>query len=93
MRVYAINKLCWMVLRDHDYLEQVRSRLEEELARLPLSAEERTALLDGDVLRLFQMGVHPYLMGHVAQKGLFGLTRENYLNRLRDEQPAGGRTG
>jgi hypothetical protein len=50
---------------------------------LPLSSEEREALLAGDVARLYEMGTHPFLLGHLCRWALFGLTVPVYSERIR----------
>ena len=40
----------------------------------------------GDLHKMFHMGVHPFLLNHLPRHGLFGVTRENYLPRIRGEQ-------
>lgn len=71
------------VLRE-DFLRDPKG----ELARYPrkLTADERTALLAGDVGKLYQMGVNPYLMGYLARYGLFGLTGEMYSTQVRTSE-------
>jgi hypothetical protein len=55
------------------------------LARYPrkFTETEQTALLNGDVGALYQMGVNAYWMGYLARYGIFGLTIESYSERVR----------
>jgi hypothetical protein len=53
------------------------------LAEFDLTAEERTALLNGDVATLYLMGVHPFLLMTLSRQEMFGVNRENYLPRIR----------
>jgi hypothetical protein len=83
MSVYQVDKVCWRTQHD----EAFRQRLAEDpagaLAALPLTAEEREALLAGNVARLYQLGAHPYLLGHLPRYGLLGLTRESYGRQMK----------
>jgi hypothetical protein len=40
-------------------------------------------LLAGDVARLYEMGAHPFLLGHLCRWALFGLTVPIYSERIR----------
>jgi Aromatic-ring-opening dioxygenase LigAB, LigA subunit len=72
--VYAVNKVCYLSERDAAFREQLRSEPEAALASFPeLETDEREALLNGDVVSLFQKGAHPFLLQHLAQHRLFGL--------------------
>jgi hypothetical protein len=81
--VYAINKICYRALHDIPFRDAVKRDPAGAIAELPLSAEERQALLAGDVARLYEWGVHPFLMGHLTRFGLFGLTVTTYSERIR----------
>jgi hypothetical protein len=81
--VYAINKICYRALHDVAFREAVKRDPAAAITDLPLTAEERQALLAGDVGRLYEWGVHPFLMGHLTRFGLFGLTVMTYSERIR----------
>jgi hypothetical protein len=81
--VYAINKICYRALHDVAFREAVKRDPAAAIADLPLTDEERQALLAGDVGRLYEWGVHPLLMGHLTRFGLFGLTVMTYSERIR----------
>jgi hypothetical protein len=49
-----------------------------------LTSEERDALMSGAVGRLYQMGVHTFLLNHLYRYELFGVNRDNYLPRIRE---------
>ena len=66
MSVYAINKICYRALHDIPFREAVQRDPAGAIADLPLTGEERQALLAGDVARLYEWGVHPFLMGHLT---------------------------
>jgi hypothetical protein len=63
---------------------------------LQLANEEREALLAGDVARMFEMGVHPFLLSFLTRYELLGLTTEVYSERIRkarDPWPSSGAPG
>jgi Aromatic-ring-opening dioxygenase LigAB, LigA subunit len=85
--VYAINKVCFLSERDATFREQLRTQPETTLAAFPkLDAEERQAVLAGDVVALFRKGAHPFLLQHLAQHRLFGLNRDIYRERITTER-------
>jgi hypothetical protein len=81
--VYAINKICYRALHDLAFRADVQRDPAAAIADLPLTGEERQALLAGDVGRLYEWGVHPFLMGHLTRFELFGLTVTTYSERIR----------
>ena len=48
-----------------------------------LTDQEREALLAGDVARLFEIGVHPFLLSFLTRYEIFGLTTAIYSERIR----------
>jgi hypothetical protein len=54
------------------------------LDEFKLSAEERDALTAGAVGKLYRMGVHTFLLNHLYRYELFGVNRDNYLERIRE---------
>jgi hypothetical protein len=83
MSVYAINKLCRDSLHDVVFREALKRDPKTAMAPLDLTGEERTALLAGDVARLYQMGAHPYLLTYLIRYEIFGLTAPIYSERIR----------
>jgi hypothetical protein len=83
MSTYRVNKLFYELETDRAYLERFRADPKVVLAEINLTDEERTALLAGDVGKLYLMGAHPFLMNTLARQGLLGLNRDNYLQRVR----------
>ncbi len=59
------------------------------IADWPFTDEERKALLEGDVKRLYEWGTHPFLLAHFTRWGLFGLTPAD----LRRAHPGRARSG
>jgi hypothetical protein len=54
------------------------------LKEFRLSEEELAALTSGAVGKLYQMGVHTFLLNHLYRYELFGVNRDNYLSRIRE---------
>src|SRR6478672_5524276 len=83
MSSFQVDKVCWRAQHDLPFREQLRQHPARALADLPLTDEERAALLAGNVARLYELGAHPYLLGHLTRYGLFGLTRESYGRQMK----------
>jgi hypothetical protein len=91
MSIISVNHLCRDVTRDPTLRESLLRDPEDTLAKYPrkFTEAERTALLNGDVGKLYRMGVNAYWMGYLARHGLFGLTIEKYSERVRSAAGAG----
>jgi hypothetical protein len=83
MTVYAINKLCRDALHDLAFRDAVKRDPAAAIAPRDLTADERRALLDGDVVRLYQWGCHPFLLAYLTRWDLFGITAADYNKRIR----------
>jgi hypothetical protein len=83
MSAYQVDKICWRAQHDPPFRERLGQDPAGAVADLVLSAEEREALLAGNVARLYELGAHPYLLGHLTRYGLFGLTRESYGRQMK----------
>ena len=85
MSTYGVHKLIKRIQREPAFREQLQREPEHALHELypPLTQEERTALLAGDVGALHALGVHGYLLSRLVPFGLFGLTAQNYPERIR----------
>ena len=84
MSAYQINKLCHRLYHDRSFREAVKADPAKAIADWPLSDAERTALLNGDIKRLYESGAHPFLLGHITRWDLFGVTPAIYAERIRD---------
>jgi hypothetical protein len=62
---YALNKLLTDIARRHQMRESLS---DEEMAGHALSEPERSALRDGDVGRLYELGANPYLIRRVFRR-------------------------
>jgi hypothetical protein len=83
MSVYALNKICRTVLRDHDFRARMKSDPAAAIANHDLTPEERRALLAGDVVALHNMGVNDFMMGYLARFGSCGLSVPLYNEKIR----------
>jgi hypothetical protein len=81
--VFAINKICYRALHDVAFREAAKRDPVAAIRDLPLTQEEREALLAGDVARLYEWGVNAFLMSHLTRFELFGLTAMIYSERIR----------
>lgn len=87
MSVYQINKLLYLTDNDPALRKRMKEEPEAVLNEFKLTAEEREALKSGAVGRLYQMGVHTFLLNHLYRYELFGVNRDNYLSRIREGMP------
>jgi hypothetical protein len=83
MSVYAVNYLCRELLRDHAFRAAMKSDPAKAVAIYDLTAEERAALLAGDVATLYRLGVNAFLMGYLPRFEVCGLTLPIYNERIR----------
>ncbi len=83
MSVLAVNRLCRDVLRDRAFRERLKADPAGTIADRDLTAEEREALLAGDVAQLYRMGVNAFLMGYLCRFEVCGLTLPIYSERIR----------
>lgn len=82
MSAYQVNKLCHHLYHDQAFREAIKAEPAKAIADWPLSDDERKALLSGDVKRLYEEGVHPFLLGHITRWNLFGVTPTIYAERM-----------
>ncbi len=89
MSVFAVNHLCRELLRDHTFRAAMKANPAAAIAGLDLTADEREAVLAGDVAKLYGMGVNSFLMGYLCRFEVCGLTLEVYNSRIRSAAPQG----
>jgi hypothetical protein len=82
MSVLELDRLCRETLRDHTFRKAMQTDPETAIARYRLTAEEKRALLAGDVVALHRMGVNDFLMGYLARFGICGLNVQVYSERI-----------
>jgi hypothetical protein len=83
MSVYGVHKLLRRIRNDAGFRERLVSEPESALAEYPLTDEERSALLTGEVGALNRMGVHGYMLNTLTRYELFGLTPQRYMEAIR----------
>jgi hypothetical protein len=84
MSVYQVNKILYMMDSDAVFRKRLTEEPQAVLKDFRLSEEERSALTSGAVGKLYQMGVHTFLLNHLSRYELFGVNRDNYLARIRE---------
>jgi len=87
MSAYQLNKILYMADNDPSFLRILKTSPEIALEPFPLTEAEYAALTSGAVATLREMGAHTFLLNHLQRYGLFGVTRENYLERIREGMP------
>jgi hypothetical protein len=83
MSAYQFNKLFHRAYHDIPFRQAILADPAKAIADWPFSDEQRKALLEGDVKRLYEWGTHPFLLAHSTRWGLFGLTPELYAERIK----------
>lgn len=83
MSLYGVNKVCHLTQVDRSFRQQMRDDPAQALEGLPLTEEERAAFLAGDVAYLCKQGAHTFLMSRLPRFGSVGLTRDEYIERMR----------
>ena len=85
MSTYAVNKLCRLVVHEADFREELRADPQRATSEFqpPLSEEERSALLTGDVGRLSVMGAHDFQLYQLQRFEMFGITLNAYIESMK----------
>jgi hypothetical protein len=87
MSVFQVNKLLYRTDNDPAFRKRIMEEPQAVLNEFRLTDEERSALTSGAVGKLYQMGVHTFLLNHLYRYELFGVNRDNYLSRIREGMP------
>jgi hypothetical protein len=87
MSVYQLNKVLYLTDNDPEFRKRMLADPHAILSEFRLSSEERDALTSGAVGKLYQIGVHTFLLNHLSRYELFGVNRDNYLTRIREGMP------
>jgi hypothetical protein len=85
MSLYAVNKICYRVVREPALRQALTSDPEAALraAMPPLTDDELRALLAGDVGTLSRMGANHFLLHQLGRFRLLGLDLPSYAERIR----------
>lgn len=86
MATFDVDKVCWRIVHDPDFYAAVLAAPEDALRDTGLDDEEREALLAGNVKRLYERGVNPFLMEHLANWGAFGLDHASFSASMREAE-------
>ena len=89
MSIYSINKMFYTLENDADFRQRMLADPTKALGEYSITKPELDALTRVDVEKLFQMGVHPFLLNSMSRHQLFGVNRGNYLPRIRGEEKPG----
>jgi Aromatic-ring-opening dioxygenase LigAB, LigA subunit len=82
MSVYQLQKLLYHLNREPSVQQRYRDDLPGLLSDYQLNDEERAAILDGDIGKLYVLGANGQLLMHFA--ALLGMPWANYLESMRE---------
>ncbi|HEX5765081.1 MAG TPA: hypothetical protein VFY27_05895 [Woeseiaceae bacterium] len=82
MSLYQVQKFLYTLNRDPGVQQQCRDNAEQLLDNYDLTAEERTALANGDIGLLYVLGVNGQILMHYA--AFLGIEWFDYLERMRE---------
>jgi|SRR5688572_4529346 hypothetical protein len=83
MSAYVVHKLCRRILHDRNYRVRVKIDPEKALDEFPFDADERTALLAGDVGWLYRHGAFAFMLLILSRFEVFGLALPVFNARMR----------
>jgi hypothetical protein len=83
MSLYQLNKILYLLEVDAEFLTRMKSNPAEATKSMELTDEERSALLRGDIGKLYLLGANLFILDSIARHELFGLNRESYLAAVR----------
>ncbi|MPZ56278.1 MAG: hypothetical protein GEU91_07195 [Rhizobiales bacterium] len=83
MSVLAVNRLLRGLLHDRDFRAAMKADPAKAMTGLDLTDAERKAILDGDVVTLYKMGVNSFLMGYLPRFEISGMSVPLYNERIR----------
>lgn len=82
MSLYALSKLLYTLNRDPQAKAEFRDDAEVFSRRFALTDEERSAIVERDIGKLYVLGVNGQILMHFA--ALCGIEWSDYLQRMRD---------
>lgn len=71
-----------MLETDEAFLAAFQSDADEALKAFRLTPAETAAIKGGDIVSLYQMGVHAFLLNVLARHNLCGVNRDTYISRI-----------
>ncbi|MGA0572984.1 aromatic ring-opening dioxygenase subunit LigA [Variovorax sp. VNK109] len=82
MSLYSMQKFLYHLNREPQVLERFRNDKEALLKDYDLTDEERTAILEGDIGKLYVLGCNGQLLMHFAP--LLGVPWADYIEAMRE---------
>jgi aromatic-ring opening dioxygenase LigAB LigA subunit len=82
MSLYCVQKVLYQLNRDPSVRKRFDDNRAELLAEYELTAEERSAILDGDIGLLYVMGVNGQILMHYS--ALLGQPWDEYIAAMRE---------
>jgi hypothetical protein len=86
MSVLAVNRMLRGLLHDKEFRAAMKADPQKAMAGLDLTEAERKAILSGDVVTLYDMGVNAFLMGYLPRFEICGMNLPLYNERIRTAQ-------
>lgn len=83
MSIYAVNKVCRRLFHDDAFRAALEADPDRVLPEMGVDAQEARLLRAGEVGRLFELGAHAFLLGHLTRKTTFGITVARYSASMR----------
>jgi hypothetical protein len=83
MSLYGVNKVSHLLQADPEFRDLMATDPVTALAALPLSDEERSAILRADVAALYRMGAHTFLLSRIPRFLPDLVNRDQYIDRMR----------
>ena len=88
MSLYYVQKFLFELNRDEEMQQRYAADREAAIAPFDLTEEERVALVEPDIGKLFHLGVNGQILMHFA--ALHQVEWQDYLQRMRDGIEAHG---
>jgi hypothetical protein len=85
--IYEVHAVCRAALQDEEFRAALVQDPETALDGFELDPAERDALLNGDVVELYEQGAHEYVLMWLARAEVFGLTVPEYVQRITQATP------
>ena len=85
MSAYQVEKLCRRILHDASFRAWMQADPAQALATVPLTLEEREAVLTGDVGWLYRHGASAFLLLILSRFEICGLALPVFNQRMRAE--------
>ncbi len=91
MSIYTVNKVLRALLHDAAFRASMKADPRAALEGWALTEVEREALASGDVVTLYRLGTHVFLMNYLTRFEIAGLSLPVFNARMRsiprDRQP------